>query len=68
MIHKVSSFLYFLAAAVLLVGLLFLGGYVGKRSVTTHYTAGSQMARLVGDQNSQDDGSAGGGCASCKWY
>ena len=63
-----SSFLYFLAAAVLMIGLLFVGGYIGERSAATHYSVDSSMARLVGDQNAKDDGSAAGGCKSCKWY
>ena len=65
---KVSSFLYFLAAVVMLTGLLYIGGYIGNQSATTHYSVGSNMAKLVGDPSHSDDNGSAGGCASCKWY
>ena len=53
-------FLYFLAAMVLLAGLLYIAGDVGH-SPQQVVTASGQMDQLI-------SGSDSGSCASCKWY
>lgn len=63
-----NSFLYFLCAVVLLVGLLLVGGYLGKENGNRSYSTTSDMAKLVRGQSSVDSDGSSGGCASCKWY
>ncbi len=64
-----SSFMYFLCAVLLLVGLLIIGGYLGKSDLYKSYSTTADMSKLVNGQSPADQGSPGsGGCSSCRWY
>ncbi|PHQ81691.1 MAG: hypothetical protein COB66_01640 [Coxiella sp. (in: Bacteria)] len=59
-----NSLMYFLCGVVLLLGMMYLGGYIGHVNAEREFTQTSNMEKLVSGNPS--DGS--GGCTSCKWY
>lgn len=57
-----SQFLYFIAAVVLLIGLLYVGGYIGHTDSSSVIATTQDMNQVISNSDSS------GGCSSCKWY
>ncbi len=58
-----NSFFYTLAALLLLTGLLYLTGYIGKENMSREPAAGENMAHVIGDdKNFQKE------CPTCMWF
>ena len=58
-----NSLLYFIAAVVLTLGLMYFGGYMGHESQERTYGGSENMNRLLTGSSSGNSG----GCASCRW-
>ena len=64
-----NSLMYFIIAALLLVGLLFIGGYIGVEQVDRQYTGDAMMSKMIDGSPMGSQGySDAPGCSKCKWY
>lgn len=58
-----NSFLYTLAAVLLLTGLLLLTGYIGQENISREPAASENMAKVIGDDKHFEKE-----CPTCMWF